>query len=252
VLHRLLRDYPVVALHNRYLGKDTVEEPPQRTGSVVYPVDVASGGTWIGFNDEGLLLAITNQETQTLDKPGRSRGLLALDILRDCASADEARDVLLDSATRKPYRTGNFAVFDAETGHHVVWDMGTHHNTIDPGVFAMGTVTVVPGIQWSESSRRMYENSKQRVARAHELLDSYRPRSIEEAVETMMRVSADHAHGRTEASICWHHPDYMQTSSTIMAPGPEPKVLYCRGNHCENPYEDYSRAISPKASPATC
>ncbi|OGD44983.1 hypothetical protein A3K69_00845 [Candidatus Bathyarchaeota archaeon RBG_16_57_9] len=249
VLHRLLGNYPVVALHNRYLGKDTVEEPPRRTGGVVYPVDVASGGTWIGFNDEGLLLAITNQETQNLDKPGRSRGLLALDILRDCATADEARDILLDPASRKPYRTGNFAVLDAEAGHHVVWDAGTHHYPVEPGVFAMGTVTIVPGIQWSDRSRSLYESSVRRVARAHELLDGYKPRSIEEAVETMMRVSADHAHGRTESSICWHHPDYMQTSSTIMAPGPESRVLYCSGNHCENPYKDYSRAFTRAHKP---
>jgi hypothetical protein len=240
VLYRLLCDYPIVALHNRYLGKDTVEESPRRLGGVVCPIDVASGGTWIGFNEEGLLLAITNQETQTLEKPGRSRGLLALDILRDCATADEARDVLFDPETRKPYRTGNFAVLDAESGHHVVWDTATHHYEINPGLFAVGTVTVVPGITWSDHSRRIHESSERRVARAHQLLDGYKPANIDEAVETMMRVSADHAYGRTESSICWHHPEFKQTSSTIMAPGLKPKVLYCPGNHCESPYTDYS------------
>jgi len=86
----------------------------------------------------------------------------------------------------------------------------------------------------------MYKSSERRVARAHELLDDYRPRSVDEAIETMMRVSADHAHGRTESSICWHSPEFRQTSSTLMALGKRPRVHYCPGNHCEAPYTDYS------------
>jgi len=240
ILYRLLDDYPVIALHNRYLGKDTLEHPPRRIGDIVCPIDVASGGTWIGFNGRGLLLAITNQETQTLEKPGRSRGLLALDILRDCGTAEEAKDLLLDPGTRALYRTGNFVALDAETGHHVVWDVDTYHYVVSPGFYSVGTVTVVPGVQWGERSRSMYKSSERRVARAHELLDGYKPRSIDEAIETMMRVSADHAHGKTESSICWHHPEFRQTSSTLIALGKQPRVYYCPGNHCESPYTDYS------------
>ena len=240
ILYGLLKDYPVIALHNRYLDKDTVEQPPRRIGDIVCPIDVASGGTWIGFNGRRLLLAITNQETQTLEKPDHSRGHLALDILRDCDTAEEAKDLLLDPEIRAPYRTGNFVVLDAETGHHVVWDMETHHFEVGPGLYAVGTVTVVPGVQLSDRSRSIYEGSERRVARAHELLDGYKPRSIEEAIETMMMVSADHAHGRTESSICWHSPEFRQTSSTLIALGKQPKVYYCSGNHCESPYTDYS------------
>jgi len=88
ILYRLLKDYPVVALHNRYLGKNTLEQPPRRLNSnAVAPIDVDSGGTWIGMNDSGLLLAIINQETQRLPEPGRSRGLLALDTLKDYYTA---------------------------------------------------------------------------------------------------------------------------------------------------------------------
>ncbi|MCX6641773.1 MAG: NRDE family protein [Candidatus Bathyarchaeota archaeon] len=172
ILYKLIKDYPIITLHNRYLGKDTLEFPPIRSGEVTSPIDVASKGTWIGFNRKGLLVAITNQETETLEKPGRSRGLLALDILRNCASAEEAKTLLLEPKVRKPYRSGNFVV------------------------------------------------------------------------ETLMKVSADHACGRTESSICWHHPDFKQTSSTIIAVGDKPRVYYCLGNHCESPYTDYSNLVS--------
>jgi len=75
-------------MHNRYLSKDTKEYPPNNLNGIFCPIDVSSGGTWFGFNENGLLLGITNQETKKLDNPGRSRGLLALDILDKFTDAD--------------------------------------------------------------------------------------------------------------------------------------------------------------------
>ena len=151
LLHRLLNDYPVIALHNRYLGKDTMEQPPRRlNGSTVAPIDVDLGGTWIGMNDSGLLLAITNQETQRLPAPGRSRGLLALDILKDYETAEEAKEHLLDPSIRGLYRTSNFTVLDSQEAWHVVWDRDTHGYPIRKGVYAVSTITVCPG--WSGAS----------------------------------------------------------------------------------------------------
>ncbi len=245
LLYRLLKDYPVVALHNRYLGKDTVEQPPQRlNGNTVAPLDVASGGTWIGMNDSGLFLAITNQETQRLPKPGRSRGLLALDTLKDYETAEEAKEHLLDPSIREMYRTGNFTVLDPQEAWHVVWDRKTRVYPIREGVYAVSTITVVPGMEWNERARSIWVDAEKRRARAYELLSDCRPESIGDAVAEMMRVSADHGWGRSQASICWHSPEYMQTSSTIMAVAAEPSyslVYYCEGNACENWFKDYTK-----------
>lgn len=245
LLYRLLNDYPVLALHNRYLGKNTVEEPPRRlNGNIVAPLDVDSGGTWIGMNDSGLLLAITNQETQRLPEPGRSRGLLALDILEDYETAEGAKEHLVDPSIRGLYRTGNFTVLDPQTAWHVVWDRDTHVYPIREGVYAVSTITVVPGMEWSERARSVWVDAEKRRARAYELLSGYQPGSIDDAVTEMMRVSADHGWGRSQASICWHSPEYRQTSSTIMAVAAEPTnslVYYCDGNACENRFKDYSQ-----------
>jgi uncharacterized protein with NRDE domain len=245
LLYGLLKDYPVVALHNRYLGKDTLERPPRRlNGNTVAPLDVESGGTWMGVNDSGLLLAITNQETQRLPEPGRSRGLLALDILNDHDTAEEAKEHLLDPGIRGLYRTGNFTVLDPQTGWHVVWDRDTHVYPLAEGVYAVSTITMVPGIAWSDHARNIWVDAEKRRARAYELLSGYQPSSVGEAVAELMRVSADHGWGRSQSSICWHSPEYRQTSSTIMAvaaePG-DPLVYYCEGNACENHFKDYSK-----------
>ena len=107
MLYKLLEEYPVIGLHNRYLGLDTKERPPMDWGDGVFaPYDYASGGTWFGFNRDGLMMGITNQETMLIDKPGRSRGLLALDVLRECSSSEDARRYLNDRSIRDQYRTG--------------------------------------------------------------------------------------------------------------------------------------------------
>ena len=237
MLYKLLEDYPVIALHNRYLGLDTMEEPPRSwSGGVYAPYDAESKGTWIGINRDGLLLGITNQETQIIDKPGRSRGLLAVDVLKECASASEARGYLTDESIRDLYRTGNFVVADADDAYHVLWDTITVTREIKPGPYALGVITRYPGVEVTERSKEVWHSSESRRLRAYRVLSQFKPSGIDDAISTLMDVSGDHEYGKTTGSICWHSDKFRQTSSTIMAPGARPRVLYCAGNPCENDY----------------
>lgn len=239
MLYKLLKDYPVIALHNRYLGLKTVEEPPRSWGNEVYaPYDVESQGTWIGINRDGLLLAITNQETKIIKKPGRSRGLLAVDVLMECASSSEARNYLNDESIRDLYRTGNFIVADSDNAFHVLWDAITITREITPGPYALGVITRYPGLDIVGRAKEVWTSSESRRLRAYRLLSRFKPSGIDDAVSKLMEVSADHEYGKTTGSICWHSDNFRQTSSTIMAPGAHPRVLYCVGNHCENEFEE--------------
>ncbi len=237
MLYKLLKDYPVVALHNRYLGLDTREEPPRSWGDGVYaPYDFSSNGTWIGINRDGLLMAITNQETQTIAKPSRSRGLLAVDVLRECSSSKEAREYLNDGSIRDQYRTGNFILADSDSAYHVLWDAITMTREIKPGPYALGVITRYPGLEITGRASEIWQSSESRRLRAYRLLAQFKPSGIDDAVSKLMEVSGDHEYGKTTGSICWHSEQFRQTSSTIMAPGPNPRVLYCTGNHCENDF----------------
>lgn len=243
ILYKLLNDYPVVALHNRYLGQNTREKPPQCIGEGVYcPIDIESQGTWMGFNRDGLFLAITNQETQTMNRPNRSRGLLALDLLRDCSTAREAKDCLMDPFVRPRYRSGNFLVADSEDAWHILWDNVTKAWGLPKGPYAVGVVTRYPGIEMSERAEKLGPDSDRRRRRAFQLLREFNPSSIDEVLEKMKQVSGDHAYDKTTSSICWHSLGFRQTSSTIMAVGEDPelsRVLYCPGNACEKPFKEY-------------
>lgn len=243
MLYSLLEDYPVIALHNRYLGLDTREETPRALGEGAYaPIDVSSQGTWIGVNKDGLLLAITNQETHRVEKPGRSRGLLALDILRECNSAFEAKSHLTDVSIRHLYRPGNFVVADREYAWHILWDHETRVSEIKPGPYTMGVVTMYPGAQLDDQALKISDDSEKRRCRALELLADFQPSSIDDALSKMMQVSADHEYGKSTASICWHSDEYKQTSSTLIAVNSVPsntRVLYCEGNSCTSKFKEY-------------
>jgi hypothetical protein len=237
LLYKLLEDYPVICLHNRYLGLNTKEKPPMNWGDGVFaPYDYASGGTWLGLNRDGLMMAITNQETQKIDKPGRSRGLLSLEVLRECSSSTEAKKYLNDESIRDQYRTGNFVVADSDHAYHVLWDAVTVNREIKPGPYAVGVITRYPGLELTGRSKEVFPSSESRRLRAYRLLSEFKPSNIDEAVEKMMEISGDHEYGKTQGSICWHSDKFKQTSSTIIALGDTPLVYYCEGNHCENEF----------------
>jgi len=251
VLYGLMSDYPILVLHNRYLGRGAVERPPCRLPGrrdVFCPVDVVSGGTWVGFNESGLLVAVTNQETEWDEAPARSRGLLALDLLEGCGSADEARGFLLDPDAKWDYRRGNFVVLDASAGWHVVWDRETYSERLDLGKYVVTTLTIVPGIEWTDRAERMWINAEKRRIRALQLLNGFQPSDLDSAIDELKAIAKDHGSEKGPGSICYHNPtgEYVQTSSTIMTVAKnigDSRILYCPGNACENKYVDYSSVL---------
>jgi hypothetical protein len=234
------------------MTRGTLEEAPRRVvrggRSIVSPLDVASGGTWVGFNDAGLAVAITNQETEWTEKPGRSRGLLAMDLLEDFDSAEEAKSMLLDPEVRSHYRRGNINVMDGRSAWHIVWDREIFCRELAPGGHIVTTLTRFPGVDWTERAEKMWPRVEARVRRGEQLLAGCHVGGVDECLEGLKALSRDHGEGRSPGSLCYH-PDkdnFVQTSSTIIAVSEKiegSRVLYCPGNPCENEYRDYSSVL---------
>lgn len=91
LLYHVTRDTPVVVGANREEYFVRGGDPPRRLAGVpaIGGVDPTHGGTWLGVNGQGLLIAVTNRRKSTLPDSPRSRGLLARDLL-DCPSASKA------------------------------------------------------------------------------------------------------------------------------------------------------------------
>lgn len=95
VLWRMTPDAPLIVAANR-------EESFSRPGSVptrvvdgpvefVAGLDERAGGTWLGLNRQGVLVAVTNADKRNVPSHPRSRGLLARDLL-GFSSAREAQE----------------------------------------------------------------------------------------------------------------------------------------------------------------
>src|SRR5262245_37855741 len=95
ILYRVAGDAPVVVGANREEFYARGGESPRRLDGVaaVGGVDPQHGGTWLGVNRHGVLVAVTNRRKSSPPPQPRSRGLLVRELLRlpsAAAAADEA------------------------------------------------------------------------------------------------------------------------------------------------------------------
>ncbi len=99
LLYRVADDAPVVVGANREEAYERGGDPPRLLPGpvrIAAGVDPRAGGTWLGVNERGVLVAVTNRPRSHVPPQPRSRGLLALDLL-GCASARAA----VEQATRE-------------------------------------------------------------------------------------------------------------------------------------------------------
>lgn len=119
---RAIDDAPVVLAANRDEAYDRAATGPRLLTAdprVLAPVDQAAGGTWIGVNEYGLVVAIANRE----DGPEgeRSRGQLVRDLL-GTDTADEARTYLASILAEQRYAGFHLVLLDANDAFYVTWD----------------------------------------------------------------------------------------------------------------------------------
>jgi hypothetical protein len=75
-------------------------------------VDALAGGTWLGVNEHGLVVAVTNRRKSQIPANCRSRGLLCRDLLA-FASASDALASAQRSIASDPYDGFNLALIDS-------------------------------------------------------------------------------------------------------------------------------------------
>jgi hypothetical protein len=106
ILYRVAKNTPILLAANR---EENVTRPTQfpkiqpGTPRVVCGTDKQAGGTWLGVNQFGLLITVTNRARTRAPLEPRSRGLLCRDLL-EVRTAREAAEL-----ARKELSTGRYA-----------------------------------------------------------------------------------------------------------------------------------------------
>ncbi len=139
VYFRVLPGAPVLLAANREEWRSRPTAPPERrpgSPQVICGLDLVAGGTWLGVNQHGVIVAITNRP---LPKPAGtppSRGILCrrlLSLPTATAAAQEcARQFAADS-----YAGANFVCLDRVSGYVVSNPGEVVTRTLSPGLHVL-------------------------------------------------------------------------------------------------------------------
>ena len=116
ILYRVARNTPILIAANREEAFDRPTQHPKiqsGTPRVVCGIDRQAGGTWLGVNQFGLLVAVANRRKNVVLPEPRSRGLLCRALL-DRRTAREAVAHAMKELSTGIYAGANYICADAK------------------------------------------------------------------------------------------------------------------------------------------
>lgn len=254
-------DYLAVAA-NRDEALARPASPPAVRGdspAVLAPRDEEAGGTWIGYNDHGTLVALTNRWTREPIDGDRSRGLLVREAL-DRTTATESVAFVREELARRTYEPFHLLVADAERAVLFEHDTATSETHLASGVYVVGNTGwcgersgpvdatspqrtetfFAPGVR-PEVGRQQAEND----CRVLDALGDAAANAggADEWLDAGGEVLADHSYG-----VCLHPSDaavegvdaaggFGTKSSSLLRLGATRAYRHAEGPPCETPYE---------------
>ena len=162
LLHRAVPEAPVLVAANREERFDRPALPPDvQPGRprVLCGIDRDAGGTWLGVNEHGLLVAVTNRPISTVPPQPRSRGLLCRELL-ECRLAREAADRARQELARGRYAGANYLCVDPSDGLVVHGDERLNVVDLEPGLHLLTNGDVDdPDDERQRLARRLLETA---------------------------------------------------------------------------------------------
>lgn len=239
---QVFENYPVLIAANRDERFDRPTRPPRAIESerrIVAPTDEEAGGTWIGYNEDGLVAAITNRWVDADLAGERSRGLLVRDALDQRTATDACRTVerALDV---NEYEGFNLLVADENSAILIEYDGGPTIHTLSPGIHVVmnvgyDTTYTIPSIR-PEVSEQQAENGRR-------LFAHLQPQPSESALAWHKRASG--ALGNHEFGVCIHGDGYGTRSSSLIRVDSSGRGHYefADGPPCKNRYETVDKQV---------
>ncbi|MES3517085.1 MAG: NRDE family protein [Natronomonas sp.] len=235
VAWQVFEDAPVCVAANRDEQFGRPASPPMRWDTdpvVVAPRDEEAGGTWIGYNESGLLVAVTNRWQR--GDSGRSRGRLVTDALskRSVDAALECVESTLETETYAPF---HLLLVDETRCVVVVHDGETTEiRRLAPGVHTVVNVGI-DGDVFVPPTRP--EAGRTQAKNARTIRRRLQPTAAESASAWLNRAAS--ALGDHDIGLCVHGDSFGTRSSSLLClPRSGPPVYdYADGPPCTTPYE---------------
>jgi uncharacterized protein with NRDE domain len=247
VLDRIVPGLPLVIASNRdeYLARAAA--PPARMGrgqppgcEFVAPQDLEAGGSWMGVNERGLFVGLTNRPIEQRNPKARSRGLLVTDALAK-PDAPSVSGVLRDLAPGT-YNPFNLLCADrSRTFVAICSEDRTSVRELEPGMHIL-------------CNRDVDDPRSGKIARISKQLAGM---ALDGPFERLFRALADllGSHGDAETPlehVCIHAPGsgYGTRSSAILALGERRwRWWHADGPPCETKYKNYTTLLDDLRQP---
>jgi uncharacterized protein with NRDE domain len=230
-------DTPIAVVANRDEAEGRPSESPQlwaESPRFVAPRDLEAGGTWMGHNEMGVFVGITNR-WQNVDALAseRSRGLLVRDALGQ-ESAEAAVEYLQSELQTRIYQPFHIVVADVKAAHFLEWNGELEITECEPGVHVVVNVGA-DGDYFVPDSRP--EEGEQQAHDADRVMQAVQPKTGETAhvwTDRVRGVLGDHTYGR-----CIHEDGFGTKSCTIIRIGSRTgAVEHADGNPCETSFDE--------------
>jgi hypothetical protein len=242
------------------LGANRDEDPARRSDPpgvlseqprVVGGRDLVALGTWLAVRDGEAAIALLNRWAPGASvKPGRSRGLLALDVAiapREVAKEGVPLEAALgdDLATASIQRAWSLVASEAYAPFTLVFASARSCWIMVNTGEERPRVTEVPR-GWHALTHSDLDDAREpRTAYLCERLADLRPTGLEEAEVAMMALLRSHGESG-EPPVCLHQGRMMTVSSSLiwMEEGGV-RYLHAEGRPCEREFVDYTPLARP-------
>jgi len=241
VAYRVFPDCPIFVLTNRDESTERPTHSPRIWESSTPKgarwfggTDARAGGTWLGVNEKGMLVAVTNRRTESVPANPHSRGLLCRDLL-ECRSAKRALDRLGSELSSQVYAGFNLILLTARSSFILEVADESRMHKLKPGIH-----TIANGHLDAVDDPRV-----QRTQALTEEMVRRGGREWTNWIERAKSICAVHANGENPG-ICLHDEGWGTVGSTIVGlalDSRESQYHYAPGPPCRTPYVDYSHAF---------
>lgn len=233
LFYRVAEDAPVVLGANReefYSRGGTAPSRHEGALPFVAGTDPVAGGTWLGVNAHGVVIAVTNRRRSEIPKTPRSRGLLVRQLL-ELPTAKEAADVATRELDRQLYAGCNLVCVDAH--HAIVLHNGDwlRVRMLPPGLHLL-------------ANRDVNDESDDRSGYAAHWLAQRPSRFAENCLVALRQLCGLHEPGMP--AVCLRGPEHGTVSSSLLALRPrlaDSEYLHAQGPPDRTPYSDYSHLL---------
>jgi hypothetical protein len=238
--YRTAEDAPLVVGAVREEVFQRGGEPPRHFEGplrAVGGVDPAAGGTWLGINERGVLIAVTNRRKSQPPAAPPSRGMLVRELLHHCETAEAAAEWATQALEGNRYAGCNLLCADA--GRAVVLQGGDwlRIRPLPPGLHLL-------------TNGDVNDEADARLNLAAEYLAAQPGRFAENCVQALRRLTVQRE--PEGLPICFRRGDRGTVSGTILALRPalaDGTYLHAQGPPDRTPYADYSHLLRELAHP---